>query len=269
MSDDLTKSIFDGVQRMIDASGSARDKALLVSVREMIDTAVKSVPAGERGEPGPQGPVGPAGPVGAAGAAGERGSDGAPGPQGPIGPAGEKGERGVEGAPGRDGNIGAPGPQGIVGPAGPQGEKGAEGLPGRDGRDALPMPGPQGPQGEKGMDGRDGKDGKDGRDSDITRAELDAAIAKAVEENTERVLKSITFDPVTRELKVLGRVIVKLYVPIYRGVFAAVEKYVPGDMVTWAGSTWHCNNETTEKPGTNGDWTLAVKQGRDGRDRTK
>jgi hypothetical protein len=36
-------------------------------------------------------------------------------------------------------------------------------------------------------------------------------------------------------------------------------------MVTWAGSLWHCDKATKNKPGTD-DWTLAAKKGRDGKD---
>lgn len=58
-------------------------------------------------------------------------------------------------------------------------------------------------------------------------------------------------------------------VTIYRDVFKAGKEYEPGDTVTWAGSLWHCNEKTTDKPGEPGTkgWTLAVKKGRDLRDK--
>ncbi|HHA1195999.1 TPA: hypothetical protein ACOEEL_000125 [Enterobacter kobei] len=58
-------------------------------------------------------------------------------------------------------------------------------------------------------------------------------------------------------------------VTIYRDVFKAGKEYVPGDTVTWAGSLWHCNEKTVDKPGEPGTkgWTLAVKKGRDLRDK--
>ncbi|MEH3577790.1 hypothetical protein POW01_01910 [Enterobacter cloacae] len=58
-------------------------------------------------------------------------------------------------------------------------------------------------------------------------------------------------------------------VTIYRDVFKAGKAYEPGDTVTWAGSLWHCNETTTDKPGEPGTkgWTLAVKKGRDLRDK--
>lgn len=57
---------------------------------------------------------------------------------------------------------------------------------------------------------------------------------------------------------------------IYRGVFKAGEAYQAGDTVTWGGSMWHCDQDSTDKPGENGSkgWTLATKRGRDGRDKT-
>ncbi|MCV4343241.1 phage portal protein [Pseudomonas capsici] len=57
-----------------------------------------------------------------------------------------------------------------------------------------------------------------------------------------------------------------LPVMIYRGVFSPGE-YLPGDTVTWAGSLWHCDESTCDKPGELGSkgWRLAVKRGRDGK----
>lgn len=58
-------------------------------------------------------------------------------------------------------------------------------------------------------------------------------------------------------------------VTIYRDVFKAGTEYQPGDTVTWGGSMWHCNESTKDKPGETGSkgWTLAVKKGRDLRDK--
>jgi hypothetical protein len=53
----------------------------------------------------------------------------------------------------------------------------------------------------------------------------------------------------------------------YRGVYRDGDEYQPGSMVTFAGSTWHVNEVTRERPGEGSKaWTLAVKRGRDGRD---
>ena len=55
-------------------------------------------------------------------------------------------------------------------------------------------------------------------------------------------------------------------VPVYCGVYQAGGRYEPGDLVTWQGSSWHCNAATGERPGSGAAWTLAVKCGRDGKD---
>lgn len=53
----------------------------------------------------------------------------------------------------------------------------------------------------------------------------------------------------------------------YVGVYQDGKSYEPGDMVTWAGSSWHCNEPTTTRPGDGSKaWTLMVKRGRDGKD---
>lgn len=54
--------------------------------------------------------------------------------------------------------------------------------------------------------------------------------------------------------------------PIYRGVFKDGGAYEIGDMVTWAGSMWHCDKDTSEKPGASDAWSLAVKKGQNGKD---
>lgn len=53
---------------------------------------------------------------------------------------------------------------------------------------------------------------------------------------------------------------------IYRGVFKTDAEYVRGDCVTYDGSTWHCNEPTTGKPGMSKAWSLTTKRGKDGRD---
>jgi hypothetical protein len=58
--------------------------------------------------------------------------------------------------------------------------------------------------------------------------------------------------------------VIKLPTMIYRGVYVGGKVYDRGDCVTWAGSLWHCNVETTTRPGDGSPaWTLAVKRGRD------
>lgn len=53
----------------------------------------------------------------------------------------------------------------------------------------------------------------------------------------------------------------------FEGVYQEGQSYEKGHLVTWAGSSWHCNAATTTKPGDGSkDWTLMVKRGRDGKD---
>lgn len=150
------------------------------------------------------------------------------------------------GAPGRDGvdgKDGAPGVQGEPGPPGPAGERGADGAPGRDGRDGIP-----------GAAGKDGEPGADGRDG-FSLEDFDVALGE-----DGRTL-SLKF---TRGDLVIERQ-VKLATMIYRGVWRE-GPHEPGDVATWSGSAWHCNEATTDKPGTSSAWRLMVKSGRDGKD---
>lgn len=58
-----------------------------------------------------------------------------------------------------------------------------------------------------------------------------------------------------------------LPVVLDRGVYRDGATYVRGDAVTWAGSLWIAQRETTDKPDAGGgSWRLAVKRGRDGKD---
>ena len=53
----------------------------------------------------------------------------------------------------------------------------------------------------------------------------------------------------------------------FEGVYQDGKSYALGHLVTWAGSSWHCNEPTTTKPGDGSKaWTLMVKRGRDGKD---
>lgn len=55
--------------------------------------------------------------------------------------------------------------------------------------------------------------------------------------------------------------------PIDRGVFKAGETYQQGDAVSWGGSLWIAQKETSAKPDTaDSGWRLACKKGRDGKD---
>jgi hypothetical protein len=53
---------------------------------------------------------------------------------------------------------------------------------------------------------------------------------------------------------------------IYKQVFKEGETYQPGDTVSFGGGLWHCDAETTSRPGDDAkEWTLAVRRGREGK----
>jgi len=101
-----------------------------------------------------------------------------------------------------------------------------------------PVPGPPGPAGADGLGFEDATVEYDGeRTIRLTWARGDARREQAI----------------------------KLPAMLYRGVFAPGKLYERGDVVTWGGSLWHCNADTSTRPGDGGPtWTLAVKRGRDG-----
>ena len=148
----------------------------------------------------------------------------------------------LRGAPGEKGDPGEPG---TPGPAGRDGIDGKDGAPG--------VRGEKGMDGERGVDGRDGRDGRDGKDGIASRDELLAEVAKAVEMAVPEMVE-----------KRVAEAFAALPVLQYRGVFRQGEEYAAGSVVTWAGSTWHANEATKDKPG-DGEtaWTLMVKKGRD------
>jgi len=54
-------------------------------------------------------------------------------------------------------------------------------------------------------------------------------------------------------------------VMVYKGIWKE-GSYKQGSTVTTGGSLWHCNKDTTDKPGTSEAWQLCAKKGTDGRD---
>lgn len=54
-----------------------------------------------------------------------------------------------------------------------------------------------------------------------------------------------------------------------KGVFKEGQEYEPGDGVTWGGSFWIAQEKTADKPDGGQGWRLAVKRGRDGKDKTE
>lgn len=162
----------------------------------------------------------------------------------------EKGEKGDAG------ERGEPGPSGVGVRDAFRQEGGVLILTLSDGtvRDLGPIVGEKGQDGKDGRDGTDGKDGTNGRDGfdlkdfDVERGEDGRTYVLKFDGGEIRHEYELTFP-----------------VPVYCGIYKAGEEYVPGDLVTWGGCLWHCDKETTGKPDA-GDFTLAVKKGRDGKD---
>jgi hypothetical protein len=109
----------------------------------------------------------------------------------------------------------------------------------------APVPGPQGAPGRDGVDGLGFDD-------------------VAVEHDGER---GFTFRAKAGDrVKDCGSF--SLPVVIYRGVYAPEHGYVPGDVVTYGGSAWHCQQATRTRPETAegaAAWRLMVKRGDKGR----
>jgi hypothetical protein len=114
------------------------------------------------------------------------------------------------------------------------------------------VPGPAGKDGVSGANGKDGKDGADGLGYDDLEAVQD--------DDRTFTIKAIRGD----RSKTIGTL--KFPVQIQQGVYVDGRSYTKGDVVTWGGSQWHCNEDTVTKPETSKAWTLIVKRGRDGKD---
>jgi hypothetical protein len=183
----------------------------------------------------------PEGPKGEKGDPGEsiRGEKGDPGERGES-VKGDKGDQGESGVAGKDGRDGV---DGKDGPVGPRGEKGLDGASGRDGRDGLP-----------GLNGKDGAPGANGSDG-FSLEDFDMVLA---EDGRTLSLKFKRADLVVERS-------IRLATMIYREVWREGE-YEPGDVVTWGGSAWHCQQKTADKPGTSSSWKLMVKEGARGKD---
>jgi hypothetical protein len=199
---------------------------------------------------------------------GERGADGEQGPAGEVDMDAVKAliDAAVAALPPAE--RGEKGEPGVDGPAGSNGADGAPGEPGRDGRDGVGLAdvmrdcdgnlvvvmtdGRTKSLGK--IDGAPGRDGQDGITPEFMDAEFVGRTLRLSFGDGERT-KTIEFQMAT---------------PEYRGVFKEAETYEPGDMVTWAGSCWHCDEAKGLKPGApDSGWTLAVKAGRAGKDAGK
>jgi hypothetical protein len=249
----LAQKMIEAVQGFVAQS----ENALCQRIQE-VEAKISSIPSGpkgekgdpgesirgERGDPGERGESvkGDKGDQGEPGVAGKDGRDGIDGKDGPPGPPGEsiKGDLGPVGERGPKGENGAQGEPGTVGP---RGEKGLDGAPGRDGRDGLP-----------GLNGKDGAPGANGSDG-FSLEDFDMVLA---EDGRTLSLKFKRGDLVVERA-------IRLATMIYREVWREGE-YELGDVVTWGGSAWHCQQKTADKPGTSSAWKLMVKEGARGKD---
>lgn len=86
-------------------------------------------------------------------------------------------------------------------------------------------------------------------------------IAEVKEEyDGERTIKRLTIMASGRTVET----IIKMPIPIDRGVYRDTEAYEKGDSVSYGGSVWIARKDAPEgKPGGSDDWRLAVKKGRD------
>lgn len=199
----------------------------------------------------------------------------------------EKGEQGMPGPAGADGVDGQDGAPGAAG------RDGVDGTDGKDGRDGEP-----GAPGERGLDGKDGRDGVGLAGAVIDRAgnlilnlsdgstrDLGAVIGKDGRDgvdgaNGERGEPGFSLKDFDTEFRHEDKVLLlkfeasdtlethEIFLPYVRdcGVWKEGAVYLEGDGVTWSGSFWTAQKDTTAKPDGSDDWRLAVKRGRDGKD---
>lgn len=190
---------------------------------------------------------------------------------------GERGKDGRDGADGKDGERGEPGQAGADGQNGLDGADGKDGIDGRNGADGKDGAGiadllidragelvatftdgrvkSLGP-----VVGRDGRDGVDGKDGERGADGLGPDHLKVEQADDGRTIRLSLREGETFELR--------FPVVLDRGVFKEGEHYAQGDAVSWGGSVWIAQRSTDEKPdGPNSGWRLAVKRGRDGKDR--
>lgn len=157
------------------------------------------------------------------------------------------------------------GEKGEDGNAGKDGEPGTPGAPGE--RGAKGEPGDRGLQGEKGDPGRDGRDASD---LSVVREMVADQVAKGLAAALATMSLSSPDDGRTMVVEIrAGDTVVKSEIItgaiIDRGVWRE-GGFAKGDGVSWGGSFFIAQRDTTAKPETSPDWRLAVKRGRDGKD---
>lgn len=240
---------------------------------QQIDEKVNAIKPAEKGDPGERGEPGAKGEKGDPGEPGARGEKGEPGAKGEKGDPGERGERGEKGEPGQS-IKGDPGEKGLDGK---DGQNGRDGIDGRDAIEIVPIAGIN-----------PAKHYKRGTwaydDGGLLRAIRDTDPIDSAE-NLEQCGWSVVAAGIA-SLEIIqaedlrsfelharmtgGRIRVhKFTLPVmfHRGIYRDDNLYAKGDVVTWAGSSWHKHDDSLNgQPGTaESGWVLIVKKGRDGR----
>ena len=192
------------------------------------------------------------------------------------GERGEKGEKGIDGI-GFTGPMGPKGDPGDRGPEGAAGAAGVPGIPGKDGRDALQLDLLSSVDFTRSYPRNtyarhDGGIIRSFRDT-VPGTELEKSGWEVVVAGLAEIALTISDDS-----RVLGIGVrstgqpdqmkfFKIPSMIYRGIYTADTEYERGDVVTWSGSSWHCQKTTKSAPRENtDDWKLMVKEGRKGKD---
>lgn len=288
----VVKDYVATVAKRLDDVAERVDKSLLSLITRLEEVEARKAEKGDQGEPGERGEKGDQGEPGIAGAVGEKGDRGEPGAAGLVGERGEKGD------------PGEPGVAGPIGEKGDPGEKGIDGSPGKDANeeriiqtisDALERRLPEliqqitagvvesrvaelprlagavidrdghlvctysdgSTQNLGKVVGHDGAPGAPGRDG-FSLSDFDTEMQP---DGKTVLFKFGSGDILETHELFFG-------VPIDRGIWRDKEGgYQQGDCVTWGGSLFIAQKNTTTKPETAGsDWRLAVKRGRDGKD---
>lgn len=170
-------------------------------------------------------------------------------------PVPKNGIDGKDGKPGTQGEKGDPGESANIAELhayiNEQVAKAIQALPQpRDGRDGIPgLPGRDAKDGAPGLDGKDGSDGFSLEDFDV----------ETPDDGRTLIFTFSRGDTVKRRE-------VKTATVLDRGIWKE-GTFAKGDGVTWGGSFWIAQCETSGKPGTaDSGWRLSIKEGRPGKD---
>lgn len=270
----LAQRLISATREYVSKSEAAISEKLSAEIGKRID----DLPEPEAGKDGEQGPAGEQGLQGDPGPQGEAGS------QGLIGPQGERGQAGEVGADGVQGEQGTTTPDHVVAAlvaSHVQAEvdklpKAKDGEDGRDAADLIVLPSINENQSYRRgtwashngglIQSVRATDPLEGRD--LTSAGW-TVIVEGIAAHMVNPTSARSFD-VACQLTSGVTTISSFKFPamIYKDIWKDGE-YEHGDVVTWAGSSWHCQADTTDKPGTSDNWRLMVKRGSDGKNGDK